>query len=97
MAEETGLGHSLSETLKTGFVTPRLILYSTFQLMVYDYCKFRKFRENFIFVISVKHIIATIEIVTRARFIYISNDRVISPFGVDFISTKLHICEGSRK
>ena len=75
-----------------------LINGSAYMSILLTYCKFENFRENFIFMKSVKKHICDIK-KSRLRFdLPISvNDRAISPFREDFIFTKLRICEVSRK
>ena len=64
----------------------------------YIYCRFGNFRENFIFVNSIKRHIGDVKNSRLRHVIPISiNDRVILPFREDIIFAKLRICEVLRK
>ena len=61
-------------------------------LLNLTYCKYRNFRENFIFVISVKRHICGVKNSRLGNDVPISvNDRVISPFREDSLFMKLCI------
>ena len=68
-------------------------------VLVINYCKSGNFRENFIFFAnSVKRHICDVKNLRLGPNLPRSvNDRVISPFCVDFIFAKLGICEVSQK
>ena len=62
------------------------------------YCKSESFRENFIFVNSIKRHICDIKNLRLGHDLPISvNDRVIFQFREDFIFRKLSLCKVSRK
>ena len=64
----------------------------------FQYCTFANFRENFIFANSVKSHICYVKNSRLGHDLAIpTKGQVISPFRVDFILSKLRICEVSRK
>ena len=66
--------------------------------LVYIYCRFGNFRENFTFAHIIKtHISDLKKSRLRQDLPILINDRVILPFREGFIFTKLRICEVSRK
>ena len=80
------------------FWTPCLLVLLSDYLCKHEYCKSGNFRENFIFLNSFKRHTCKLKISRLGYDWSISVvDRVISPFGEDFIFAKLRICEVSRK
>ena len=68
------------------------------QLTPGKYCKFKNFRENFIFANNVKRHICDVKNSPLGHDLPRSvHDRVILPFGEGFIFTEICICEVSQK
>ena len=76
------------------FWTPYLLVLFSDYLCKHEYCKFGNFRENFIFLNSLKRHACNHKISQLGYDWPISVvDRVILPFCEDFIFAKLRICE----
>ena len=80
------------------FEGPVNVLVKTYLMAIIVYCKFGKFRENFIFAKCVKSHICDVKNSRPGHDLPISvKDRGIARNHEDFIFTKLCICEVSRK